>query len=159
MPLDNNLFADFERAYWANVAVSSLTKDWNDRRRFKMGTPKEVWRTLRLVWLHCIPSHRIVQDIKRSIACFQKVVDSEGLAIKFQGARNGDRAKRGERGKKRSGDGNCKNSINVILHPFAQEVADEVCFETQTADAASFLASLGGEMERQNAALQPEDYE
>ena len=112
MPLDNNLFADFERAYWANVAVSSLTKDWNDRRLFKTGTPKEVWRTLRLVWLHCIPSHRIVQDIKRSIACFQKVVDAEGLAIKFQGARNGDRAKRGERGKKRSGDGNCKNSIN-----------------------------------------------
>ena len=71
--------------------------------------------------------------------------------------RNGKRAKSGERAKKRSSDGEVKKSLAVILHPLAQEVADEVSFDTQTADAASFLASLGGEMERQTEALQPED--
>ncbi len=162
MPLDNNLFADFERAYWANVAVTALTKNWNDARRFKTGTPEDVWKTLRLVWLHCIPSHRIVQDVFRCISCFKTVADANGIAIKFQGARNGKRAMQGERGKKRDREGVALEKelkLKVILHPQAQSVADEIGMETRNANAAAFLASLGGEMEAQAAALQLEDEE
>ena len=49
--------------------------------------------------------------------------------------------------------------LHVILHPQAQSVADEIGMETRNANAAAFLASLGGEMEAQAAALQLEDEE
>ena len=49
--------------------------------------------------------------------------------------------------------------LKVILHPQAQSVADEIGMETRNANAAAFLASLGGEMEAQAAALQLEDEE
>lgn len=92
-PLDSNLFSDLEYSMKQHVALTChLDKD--DKKRFKLGTPDEVSKTLRRCWEVAVTSERIVCDIRRWTAAIDAIIKAEGAKVPELDNRRGRRATR-----------------------------------------------------------------
>ena len=90
MPLDSNLFADLEYAIKQHCALThDLHKD--DPRKFKLGTPADVWSAMYRSW-QTIKPKRIAQDIKRWEDALVSIVHARGAVVPQLDTRHGRRA-------------------------------------------------------------------
>ena len=90
MPLDSNLFADLEYAIKQHCAIThDLHKD--DKRKFKLGTPGDVWHAMTRSW-QMIRPERVVQDIRRWERALEKIVQARGAVVPELDTRHGRRA-------------------------------------------------------------------
>jgi hypothetical protein len=124
--LDSHGFADLKRSMLYHVAVSSLYS-LNDPRRFKMGTPAEVERTMFRCWELAPSSERIVEDIFALETVLDKLEEAGGGVVMDEYLRTGRRERRAD------GKGELKNkprarqrkttlsSANPALHPDCEE--------------------------------------
>ena len=79
MPLDSNLFSDLEYFIKQHCALThDLAHD--DPRKFKLGTPKDVWSAMTRSW-EMIPAPRVVQDIKRWETALGDIVEVRGAVV------------------------------------------------------------------------------
>lgn len=95
--LDSHGFADLEDAITYNCALSTRY-NLDDPRRFKMGTPSEVWSTIERCWTVAPTSARIVQDISKFEAVLDKIIEKEGAVCPDLFLRTGRRARQALRG-------------------------------------------------------------
>ena len=90
MPLDSNLFADLEYAIKQHCALThDLEKD--DPRKFKLGTPQDVWNAMYRSW-QTIRPERIAQDIDRWERALVSIVGACGAIVPELDNRHGRRA-------------------------------------------------------------------
>ena len=66
----------------------------NDPRKFQLGTPAEVWRTMYRCWEMEPTSERIVQDILDLPRVLEKNVEANDCVVHGEALRNGHRARR-----------------------------------------------------------------
>ena len=105
-PLDNSVFRDARCAIALNVAAMwHLPK--NHDLKFSLATPNDVTKTFLRIWDPAngvAPvSSRIVEDVKRVLTSLVKIVDAKGCIVPGLVNRNGHRAPRGVRTRKKSG--------------------------------------------------------
>ena len=97
-PLGNNLFADLEQGIRLCAAsTSSITAAGGTAeggKKFRMGTPAEATSTITRVWEHYPSSGRIVQDIERSPAVLDKIIEARGAGVPELDNRHGRRETR-----------------------------------------------------------------
>ena len=87
MPLDSNLFSDLEYAIKQHCALThDLAND--DPRKFKLGTPSDVWSALKRSW-ECIRPSRIVTDIKRWESALGMIFNFQGCLVHDLNNRHG----------------------------------------------------------------------
>ena len=86
-------------------SVTSLY-DNNDIRKFKMGTPAEVWSTMARCWEVEPTSERIVEDIMKLDMVLDKIIEAEGCVVFDLFLRTG---RRGQEWERKDGKGSCKN--------------------------------------------------
>lgn len=92
-PCDSNLFSDFEVSMAQHVAATcELAAD--DPKRFKVGTPEELSRTMERVWQVCPSSERIVQDIMRFPKALKRIIEAKGAKVPELDNRRGRRKSR-----------------------------------------------------------------
>jgi hypothetical protein len=90
--LDSFGFADLETAIAFHAALTSrLAID--DPRRFKLGTPEELQRTMARCWEVAPSSERIVEDILKFKMVCQMIVDHDGCVVPDEDFRSGGRAR------------------------------------------------------------------
>ena len=94
-------------------SVTSLY-DNNDIRKFKMGTPAEVWSTMARCWEVEPTSERIVEDIMKLDMVLDKIIEAEGCVVFDLFLRTG---KRGQELEKKDGKGSCKNKPRSSQYP------------------------------------------
>ena len=87
--LDAYAFSDIERAINYNIAIASYLP--NDHPyKFSLNTPKEVFRTMREIWVHCAPTpERICEDINGFDHVLDKIIESKGTIVKGEALRHG----------------------------------------------------------------------
>ena len=90
-PLDSNLFADLDNGINQHCAISSIYEK-DDKRKFSLGTPKEIQHCVIRTWEVCPTSERIVQDIKRWKDSLKKIIDHQGAVVPDLDNRSGRRA-------------------------------------------------------------------
>jgi hypothetical protein len=90
--LDSHGFAHLERSIKLQVAVTS-SYDINDPRRFKLGTPAEVFDTLKRCWTIAPTSDQIIEDILGFPQILTKIINEEGCVIADEYLRTGRRAR------------------------------------------------------------------
>ena len=90
--LDSHGFAHLERSIKLQVAVTS-SYAIDDPRRFKLGTPAEVFNTLKRCWTIAPTSDQIVEDIMGFDRILEKIIESEGCVIPDEFLRTGRRAR------------------------------------------------------------------
>jgi hypothetical protein len=71
------------------AATCELAAD--DLKRFKVGTPEELSRTMERVWQVCPSSERIVQDIKRFPKALKRIIEAKGAKVPDLDNRRGRR--------------------------------------------------------------------
>lgn len=90
MPLDSHLFADFKRAIIYNVASTAEYANDNPKK-FKLGTPKEVFSSMQRAWkIHPTPE-RIVQDVLKWPKNLDKIYAAQGAVVPEVDNRHGRR--------------------------------------------------------------------
>jgi hypothetical protein len=90
MPLDSNLFSDLEYAIKQHCALThDLAKE--DPRKFKLGTPADVWSAMYRSW-QTIRPERIVQDVQRWERALEAIVEVRGAIVPELDTRRGRRA-------------------------------------------------------------------
>ena len=90
-PLDSNLFSDLEYSIKQHVALTCHL-DVKNTKRFKVGTPDELSKTLRRCWKVAVTSDRIVCDIKRWPVAIEAIVAARGAKVPELDNRHGRRA-------------------------------------------------------------------
>jgi hypothetical protein len=78
--LDSFGFADLMRCVNTHVALTSVYAV-DDVRRFKMGTPAEVWYTLTRCWEIEPTSARIIEDIKALPRVLDVLIENKGAVV------------------------------------------------------------------------------
>ena len=78
--IDSHGFADLKRQL--NICVS-LTASYanDDPRKFKLGTPVEVWSSLSRAWTVEPTSTRIVEDISKLEFVLNKIIEKKGCVV------------------------------------------------------------------------------
>lgn len=122
--LDSHGFADLEASVLHHTALTAVY-DIDDKRAFRMGTPKEVWSTLTRCWEIAPSSERIVQDISKFKFVLQKIINANGCVVRDEALRSGARYLRLDE------NGECKHRpsrkqrkgtlVAPITHPDALE--------------------------------------
>ena len=127
--LDSHGFADLMRQVKFSVALSSVYPI-NDTRRFKMGTPKEVWSSLTRAWTIEPTSARIVEDVLALDRVLDVVIAANGCVVKDEFLRTGRRERKAGgvrmlRNKRRKSQR--KSTIEqYLVHPDCQEAYDSL---------------------------------
>ena len=85
--------ADLELSMAFHEALTNRLAN-NDLRKFQLGTPAEVWRTMYRCWEMEPTPERIVQDILNLPRVLEKIVDANGCVVHGEALRNGHRARR-----------------------------------------------------------------
>lgn len=127
--LDSHGFADFKRGI--NLAVGLTTRyEIGDPRRFNMGTPSEMWRTMERVWEIEPTSERIVEDILAYPMVLERIIAAKGCVVKDEFLRTGRRARRAD------DKGDCKHKPRAKqrkvtlrfppIHPDCKGAYDEI---------------------------------
>ena len=172
--LDSHGFADLKQS---TVFHSALTSVYGieDERRFKMGTPSEVWRTLCRCWEIEPSSARIIEDISNLSGVLEKIIDAKGCVVQDIALRTGRRYRRADN------SGDCKskprksarkNTLELPLcHPDALGAVallnGSKHLQDMAAACAPILTELSGEEEEKDEnsisdesdTPQPEDIE
>ena len=93
--LDSHGFADLKRS---TLFHSALTSSYaiDDVRRFKMGTPAEVWSTIERCWTVEPTSERIVEDIYHLPIVLDKIIEAGGCVVQDEFLRTGRRHRRAD---------------------------------------------------------------
>lgn len=125
MPLDNNLFADLQRAL---LEHAYLTSDVTDETRFCLATVRGMWNAIERTWEVAPTSERIVQDIDRVLGALMRIVEAEGNAIQFQMRRTGYRSLLDLPPTPRNNTTRDPNEWLRSLHPHAKKAALSRCF-------------------------------
>jgi len=112
-----------------NCSLSSIYAI-GDPRRFSMGTPDEVWSSMRRCWQVEPTSERIIEDVQALPEVLQRIITAKGCVLQDQYLRNGRRARRAD------DKGECKNkpvkkqrtSTNTArpLHPDCEEAFNKI---------------------------------
>ncbi len=131
--LDSHGFADLTRSMRFHASLSSVYP-MGDPRRFNMGTPAEVWRTMVRCWQMEPTSERIVQDIQKLPWIIDKIIEAEGCVVQDLALRHG---RRGEEWGRASGEGYCSAKPRMRqrkvtlkeapLHPDCVEARNIIC--------------------------------
>ena len=88
--LDAYGFSDFKRCTERMRALTSVY-DWMDPRRFKFGTPKEVWNTMARCWTIEPTSERIIADIEDFSNVLGTIISHNGCVVPECRLRHGHR--------------------------------------------------------------------
>ena len=91
--LDSYGFQDLELSIQFHVALTSEYPD-NDPRKFKLGTPTDVWNTMVRCWQTEPTSDRVIADIEDWPRVLQVIVDAEGCVVHGEAVRSGHRYQR-----------------------------------------------------------------
>ena len=91
--LDSYGFQDLELSMQFHVALTSEYSD-NDPRKFKLGTPTDVWDTMMRCWQTEPTSDRVIADIEDWPRVLQVFVDAEGCVVHGEAVRSGHRYQR-----------------------------------------------------------------
>ena len=89
--LDAHGFSDLEKSISHHVAISSFLP-FDDDRRFNMGTPKEVMRTMARCWEVAPTSSQIIVYAEKYKEILEKIVAAEGTMVPGTALRSGRRA-------------------------------------------------------------------
>jgi hypothetical protein len=90
--LDAHGFADLKLSMAFHTSLSSKY-EFDDPRRFGMGTPAEVWRTMCRCWEMEPTSARIVEDVLQFGMVLEKIIAAEGCVVPDEFLRNGRRGR------------------------------------------------------------------
>jgi len=91
--LDSYGFQDLELSIQFHVALTSGYAD-NDPRKFKLGTPNEVWNTMVRCWQIDPSPDRVIADIEDWPRVLQVIVDAKGCVVHGEAVRSGHRYQR-----------------------------------------------------------------
>ena len=89
--LDAHGFSDLEKSISHHVALSSLLPI-GDERRFEMGTPSEVMKTMKRCWEIAPSSSQIIVYAEKFKEILEKIVAAEGTIVPGEALRSGRRA-------------------------------------------------------------------
>jgi hypothetical protein len=89
--LDAHGFSDLEKSISHHVAILSFLP-FDDDRRFNMGTPKEVMRTMARCWEVAPTSSQIIVYAEKYKEILEKIVAAEGTMVPGTALRSGRRA-------------------------------------------------------------------
>ena len=89
-PCDSNLFSYYEVSMSQHIAATCLL-DKDDPKRFKVGTPEELSRTMERVWMVSPSSEEIVRDIKRFPTALARIIECKGAKVPELDDRHGRR--------------------------------------------------------------------
>ena len=83
MPLNSNLFSDWEHGMDMNCTISSILvpEDVGFDLKFKIGNITELKITAARTWAHYPTSKRIVEDILRFPAALAAVISAKGAVV------------------------------------------------------------------------------
>jgi len=90
--LDKHGFSDFIRCIEQHTALSVDYLD-DDPRKFKIGTPNEVWNTIERCWSVESRRSRIVENIIGLPRVLNKIIENCGCVVPDEDFRLGIRAK------------------------------------------------------------------
>ena len=93
--LDSHGFADLKRSINLHCALSSVYPV-DDIRRFKLGTPNEVWHAIERCWSIDPTSERIIEDISNFPIALSKIIDESGCVVQDLFLRTGRRHRRAD---------------------------------------------------------------
>ena len=93
--LDSHGFADLKAAVFAYSSVTSVYAV-DDPRRFKLGTPDELFRSIERAWTVAPTSKRIVEDILALPRVLSKIIEYKGCVVPDEILRHGRRAAKWE---------------------------------------------------------------
>jgi hypothetical protein len=88
--LDAHGFADFKAAILAYASFTSIYQV-DDPRRFKLGTPEQVFSSMERAWVVAPTSKRIVEDITGLPRILEKIIEFKGCVVPDEGLRHGRR--------------------------------------------------------------------
>ena len=89
--LDAYGFADLDADTTRNSTLSSVLPH-TDERRFKLGTPAEVWWSMARTWEYSPSSERIVEDISALPRVLDVIIEHKGCVVPDLFLRSGRRA-------------------------------------------------------------------
>lgn len=124
--LDSHGFADLKNCMDLNSALSTAYPV-GDQRRFNMGTPAEVFRSMSRCWLVAPCSARVIEDIEGLPEVLDRIIEADGCVVHDLFLRTGRRARRldGEKGKRNAAPRQRKATImdrsHVQRHPDCDE--------------------------------------
>ena len=125
--MDSHGFADLLRSIVFHTSIT-CGYDNEDPRKFKTGTPDEVWSTMSRCWQVDPCSDRIIEDIEGFPRVLDIIIDHSGCVVPDMNFRNGRRAqshdnKRVLKNKIRSRQ-RISTHKRITVHPDAQEAFD-----------------------------------
>jgi hypothetical protein len=126
--LDAYGFAHLEQTIKVQVAITSCYPV-DDPRRFNLGTPKEVFCTMKRCWEISPTSEQIKEDILGLPCVLKKIVEARGCVIPDENFRTGRRA-RSSSGKKLKKNASNRQRIatntQILLHPDSIDAAESL---------------------------------
>jgi hypothetical protein len=132
--LDAHGFAD-HKCSMAYHTILTSTYAKKDPRRFGMGTPEAVWKTMKRCWQMKPTSARIVEDISDFDRVLQNIIAAKGCVVLDEFLRTGRRSRRADpKAQERLGDcinkprGKQRKAILVArpCHPDAEEARRKI---------------------------------
>ena len=105
--LDSHGFADLKAAVFAYSSFTSVYAV-DDPRRFKLGTPNELFRRIERAWTVAPTSKRIVEDILALPLVRSKIIEYKGCVVPDEVLRHGRRAAKWETSEMSTGDQKAK---------------------------------------------------
>jgi hypothetical protein len=89
--LDSHGFADLKAAVMTYASYTSVYPDKDGSRRFSLGTPAEVFRSIERAWAVAPPSKRICEGILMPPFVLGKNISAQGATVEDEALRNGRR--------------------------------------------------------------------
>jgi hypothetical protein len=87
--LDSHGFADLKAAVMAYASYTSVYTDKDDSRRFNLGTPAGVFRSIERAWAVAPTSKRICEDILMPPFVLRKIIAAQGTIVEDNALRHG----------------------------------------------------------------------
>jgi hypothetical protein len=89
--LDSHGFADLKAAVMTYASYTSVYPDKDDPRRFNIGTPAKVFRSIERAWAVAPTSKRICGDILMLPFVLDKFIAAQGTTVENKPLRHGRR--------------------------------------------------------------------
>lgn len=89
--LDAHGFSDLETSIQYHVSLTRMMYDETDNRKFKTGTPAELWSTMERCWQVEPTSERIVEDILAFPRVLRLIINAKGCVVADDQLRSGRR--------------------------------------------------------------------
>jgi hypothetical protein len=119
--LDSHGYADLKAAVLAYSSFNSVYAV-DDPRRFKLGTPGEVLRSIERAWTVAPTSKRIVEDILVLPRVLSKIIEYKGCVVPDEVLRHGRRAAKWETSEMSTSDQKAKPRSFTRIENLASSV-------------------------------------